>query len=220
MKSLVDQVQLQRAEEQVAATEMAYHCTRCGRRTAAESKVCSKCAAGNQARRLAERAAAEDLKRARRRQLEAELEHLSERLAASERPPTLVTVQAGPADRVELTALRRVITTMEGRMSEEGKSCSHCGKALRSNNTKGICAVKADCEDRAGRPRGGDAGDESEVGGGEPVRTERKKAKRTSPTSDAMHRFRLVAEGFGLDPDSILQDFCEGWLAKARKGVA
>ena len=97
------------------------------------------------------------------------------------------------------------------------KTCAKCGKKLRSDNTKGICGQAGPCARRAAA--GGvaaDAGDDDileRTGGTKPAEAPPK------TKSDAMKRFRVVAEAMGYDPEQLLSTYCEGWLAAVKAEV-
>lgn len=92
--------------------------------------------------------------------------------------------------------------TQEPKMSDaavEEKLCPHCGKKLRSDNRRGAC-TKCLAKGRS------------------PAVTV--VAEPDGPAAKTVERFRMAAEGLGMDPDEILEEFCSDWLAKARKGVS
>lgn len=84
-------------------------------------------------------------------------------------------------------------------------TCTKCGKQLNRNNTVGVCWA---CR-KAGEPPDPSA----------PTPAPRSKAA----AGDAVKRFKVVATSLGIDPDLLLQTFCEGWLERvarsARLGV-
>lgn len=92
-------------------------------------------------------------------------------------------------------------------MADETKTCPHCGKKLRSDNTKGVCA---NCQSRGrtleGAPTDGPAVEPAE-------RKPRKSAE------SALKRFRAVAAGLGEDPDELLETFAEEWLEALRENL-
>lgn len=95
-------------------------------------------------------------------------------------------------------------------MADE-KKCPFCGKKLRADNTKGVCGK---CQSNGKRlenaPRG-DAGDDQVL--------ERTALPKTPPKSDAVKRFRVVAEAMGYDADELLATYAEGWLAAVKQSV-
>ena len=90
-------------------------------------------------------------------------------------------------------------------MSDDVKLCPHCGKKLRSDNTRGACS---DC---LARGKGSaTAVDQT----GEP-----KKKNGPKKASETMRNFRTVAAALGKDPDAILEEAAHAWLELVRKAV-
>lgn len=95
------------------------------------------------------------------------------------------------------------------------KKCSKCGWKLRADNTKGICGTASACKrrvDSGWKPADDDAGDDV---------LDRTSLPKTPPKtkSDALKRFRAVAEAMGHDPDELLAQYCEGWLLAVKEAV-
>jgi hypothetical protein len=84
-------------------------------------------------------------------------------------------------------------------------TCSKCGWKLRRNNTTGICSNAKACRSR-------EAGAEDDV-------LDRTSLQPPPKKSDALRRFRTVAEALGQDPDKLLADWCEGWLGRLKTNV-
>lgn len=90
---------------------------------------------------------------------------------------------------------------------DETKLCPHCGKKLRSDNTRGACSAclargkKADGEPAPKRRSSTAAADTAQAAG------------------TAVERFRQVASGLGLDPDTQLEAFAQAWLDELRAKV-
>lgn len=89
---------------------------------------------------------------------------------------------------------------MTSEASDPVRSCSQCGKKLRSNNTRGICS---------GCTKGGAA---AEASGGEG----RKSAARDKTV---LKRFRVVAAALGVDPEGLLEGFARSWLKRLQDRV-
>lgn len=83
------------------------------------------------------------------------------------------------------------------------KTCSRpgCGKQLRERNQSGLCT--SGC-------RSPEAPSYVREGGG---------STEATASDDVMKRFRVVAKALGKDPDAILRDAAEEWLAAVAKAV-
>lgn len=90
--------------------------------------------------------------------------------------------------------------TQEPAMSD--RKCTNCSKQLRSNNQHETCS---ECR------KTGAATAEGDGGGQTASRPPTRKAK-----TDAQKRFKVVASALGVDPDNLIAEFCEGWLARIR----
>jgi hypothetical protein len=99
-------------------------------------------------------------------------------------------------------------------MSDDLKTCTRtgCGKRLRSDNTTGVCGSGC-LSDEAPPAKRAKA---SKVAG------PRKPKREASAAGDgeAVERFRTVATALGLDPEEILAEFAEAWIAELRGKVA
>lgn len=83
-----------------------------------------------------------------------------------------------------------------------------CTKQLRSNNTSGVCG--SGCRSPEAPPSQRDPALDDDV-------LDDKPKKRRA--SDTMKNFRAVASALGKDPDAILEEAAEEWLAVVRKAV-
>lgn len=83
------------------------------------------------------------------------------------------------------------------------RKCTKCEKPLRSNNQHDTCHA---C--RLGGPISVDAD-----GGGQPV------PRKAKAQGDVVKRFKVVATALGVDPDKLIGEFCEGWLARVRSSA-
>ena len=96
-------------------------------------------------------------------------------------------------------------------MDPEARQCPHCGKKLRANNTKGVCA---DCSARGRTLENAPATpDASLYDVKAPSESRRSK-------SDVLKRFRIVATALDEDADKLLEAFAESWLAQLKGRVA
>lgn len=96
-------------------------------------------------------------------------------------------------------------------MDPEARQCPHCGKKLRANNTKGVCA---DCSARGRTLENAPATpDASLYDVKAPSESRRSK-------SDVLKRFRIVATALDEDADKLLEAFAESWLAQLKERVA
>ncbi len=101
--------------------------------------------------------------------------------------------------------------------NHEPKHCarSGCGKRLYANNTKGVCANKGKCAGKDELERFVPAATAEA-----PPKTrlvETRIAKTAA--SDALGRFRLLAEALGFDPEEVLGQFANEWLERARHAL-
>lgn len=89
------------------------------------------------------------------------------------------------------------------------KTCSRpgCGKKLNANNTKGVCHSGCRSAEAPPSMRAHD------------TPSTRRPVKRAS-AGEALERFRAVSEALGMDPDAVLEEFAEAWLAELREKVA
>lgn len=118
----------------------------------------------------------------------------------------LATAAKRQAHRDSLLALVHIPPTLtpEPAMAEEKTSCPHCGKTLRSDNTKGVCAK---CQRNGKGPEG-------------PIsQPSPRKAVSTSGLAQTRKKFRIVADALGIDGEQLLEQFMSGWLAKIRGSV-
>ena len=81
-------------------------------------------------------------------------------------------------------------------MTDDKKTCPHCGKTLRSDNTRGACS---DCL------KAGKAAPELE--------------DKPRKKSDTLKRFRTVATALGKGADAILEEAADAWLAALREAA-
>lgn len=90
------------------------------------------------------------------------------------------------------------------------KTCSRpgCGKKLNANNTKGVC--NSGCRSAEAPPS---------MRAPTATPSTRRPVKRAA-AGEALERFRAVAEALGMDPDAVLEEFAEAWLAELREKVA
>lgn len=91
-------------------------------------------------------------------------------------------------------------------MSDEKKTCGRegCGKTLRRDNVKGVCAAGCLSPDAPGALRAKNA------------------APRTAPRVaavpvdrsglTALAKFRVVCDALGRDADAEFEEFCREWL--------
>lgn len=82
-------------------------------------------------------------------------------------------------------------------MTDTPSLCPHCGKKLRSNNTRGACS---DCLKK-------------------PEHRGESDAPRAPKRSDVMKSFRTVASALGEDPNAILEEAASVWLEKVREAI-
>lgn len=95
-------------------------------------------------------------------------------------------------------------TQLESAMSEEKeKLCPSCGKKLRSDNTKGVCAK---CQSKRG-------------GADHSVSRPERTGNARNGHALTKKKFRIVADALGIDGERLLEQFMEGWLAKIRGSV-
>lgn len=95
----------------------------------------------------------------------------------------------------------------------EATQCTRCGKKLRSDNSKGVCADAQKC---ASRTSGGDASVYD-------VKAPSERTATTKPArakSETLKRFRVVAEALDEDADALLEAFAESWLAQLKERVS
>lgn len=95
-------------------------------------------------------------------------------------------------------------------------TCSRtgCTKKLRRNNTTGMCATGChSAEAPAGRRAS--LGATATVVSREPYSMEITERPATAP-SDALAKFRVVAEALGKKPDELLGEFAQAWLEELR----
>jgi hypothetical protein len=110
---------------------------------------------------------------------------------------------------------------------EDEKTCAKCGKKLRKNTSFATCTehrTKKEIQEawrrsaeqqrlKAGaKPRAPKADADDAV-------LERAGLPKTPPKTDAVKRFRVVAEAMGYEPDELLAKYCEGWLAAVKESV-
>ena len=106
-------------------------------------------------------------------------------------------------------------------MDPEARQCPHCGKKLRANNTKGVCA---DCSARGRTLENAPATPDASLYDVKAPSESRAKPKAEPPETKhalpAMERFRIVADALGEDADKLLEAFAESWLAQLKERVA
>jgi hypothetical protein len=73
-----------------------------------------------------------------------------------------------------------------------------CDKTLRANNTKGECGSGCLSPDAPPAKR---------------AKGPALKSTSSARSPGAVAKFRLVAEGLGLDPEAMLEEFASEWLA-------
>jgi len=86
-------------------------------------------------------------------------------------------------------------------MSDTEKTCPHCGKKLRIDNTRGACSACL----AAGKSPGASEDDSSRG--------------KTKGRSDVLKRFRIIAHALGKDPDAILEEAAQAWLDTIAKAI-
>ena len=100
----------------------------------------------------------------------------------------------------------------------EARHCPYCSKKLRTNNTKGICGV---CQARGRTLENAPATPDVSL---YDVKAPSESAGRPKPAarakSDALKRFRVVAEALDEDADALLEAFAESWLAQLKERVS
>lgn len=89
--------------------------------------------------------------------------------------------------------------SQEAPMAEETRVCPGCGKALRSDNRKGVCSKCFSKGARADTPAPH-----------RPLKNGHLSVRK---------KFRVVAEALGIDGEQLLEQFMSGWLAKIRGSV-
>lgn len=109
-------------------------------------------------------------------------------------------------------------------MTEEKKTCTRagCGKALRSNNTKGVCGSGCLSSEAPPAKRANRYAEAEERGGGDrptPPTPPRPGALVPAGGQESVERFRLVAGALGLDPNQVLGQFADAWLAGLRNRI-
>lgn len=102
-----------------------------------------------------------------------------------------------------LLELAGVPTTRGDPMADEKRQCPHCGKTLRSDNTRGACSK---CLAKG-------------KGEGEAAAPARSSRNGHLTHAQTKKRFRTVAEALGIDGDKLLEQFMVGWLEKIRESV-
>jgi hypothetical protein len=96
-------------------------------------------------------------------------------------------------------------------MSDPGATqCTRCGKKLRSDNSKGVCADAQKCASRISESDGSVYD----------VKTTSEQAPARRAKSDTLKRFRVVAAALDEDADALLEAFAESWLAQLKERVS
>lgn len=115
-------------------------------------------------------------------------------------------------------------------MADE-KKCVTCGKKLRNGTSFATCPEHRTKEEQQAAWRR--AAEQKRVKGGGKPRARKsdddrvldaldlaKSAEAPPKTkSDAMKRFRVVAEAMGYDAEQLLSTYCEGWLAAVKAEI-
>lgn len=93
------------------------------------------------------------------------------------------------------------------------KTCSRpgCGKQLRERNQSGLCTSGCRSPEAPSYVREG--------GGSTEATASEARPRKVGGGDDVMKRFRVVAKALGKDPDAILRDAAEEWLAAVAKAV-
>jgi hypothetical protein len=101
----------------------------------------------------------------------------------------------------------------------EKRTCPFCAKALRSDNTKGVCG-KCQAKGRLAENAPATPTAEADTSiydvktSGEAAPRRRAKAEKS-----ALQRFRIVAEALGEDAEGLLEAFAESWLEQLKGRV-
>lgn len=111
------------------------------------------------------------------------------------------------------------------------KTCPHCGKKLRSDNTRGACST---CLAKPGRRSTKGGTDDSVLArmgfkteaDEPPPATKSKAKKRAAPAKVSApvplrrgrweEQFRALGSALGLDPDEMLEEHCRQWVESTR----
>lgn len=105
---------------------------------------------------------------------------------------------------LSLLSLGSVPTQDEVPMANEKRSCPECGKTLRSDNKKGVCAS---CQSKGAKA----------VDGVAPA--PRSSSKGSKGFAHTRKKFRVVSDALGIDGEKLLEQFMSGWLEKIRGSV-
>lgn len=82
---------------------------------------------------------------------------------------------------------------------------SGCGRSLRRNNKSGYCPDHKYQWQREG--------------GESPRSKPQKKNAPAEVNGDVRERFEQLAKGLGKDPEQLINEFCEGWVANVAEAA-